>query len=113
MPELPAHHFPPAHLPAQRGLVDDPPEFKRAVATQDILPFHPDLDTPLDLIANGEIVEARHIRRARDHSLFHDDESRCAHADAGQSLRAALFPQLFNGGRFHLAGRLATPRAAG
>jgi hypothetical protein len=53
VPELPIHHLPPADLAAQRGLVDDPPELERAVAAQDVLPFHPDLDPPLDLIAAG------------------------------------------------------------
>src|SRR5262249_17663565 len=37
VPELPAHHFPAADLPPQRGLVDDPPELERAVAAQDVL----------------------------------------------------------------------------
>src|SRR5205809_3251406 len=51
IPELPAHHSPAADLAPQRGFVDDPPQLERAVAAQDVLPLHPDLDPALDLVA--------------------------------------------------------------
>src|SRR5438046_2055934 len=42
-----------AGLAPRRGVVDDPPRRGRAVAAQDVLPLHPDLDPALDLVAAG------------------------------------------------------------